>query len=272
MRHSALASTIPSIPLELPRGEPNFSLDSLSLGKRQKADRRGTSLTVSVVLHVLLLSAIVTLPLFWENVLPASDSAIRAFFVAPQEIAPPPPPPPPPAPGVHSRAATPTEPRMPAKFTAPTDVPAEVRPEPGIDLGIEGGVPGGVEGGVPGGVVGGIVGGLPTEAPPPPARVVRVGGMISAPKLVKRVEPDYPILALQARTQGIVILEAHVDVRGFVKEVTVLRGHPILEGSAIAAVKEWRYQPLLLDGQPTEFILTVTINFRLGTGPREGGA
>lgn len=137
-------------------------------------------------------------------------------------------------------------------------------PEVSFDLGIEGGVLGGVEGGVPGGVLGGIVGGLPQtlEAPPPP-KVVRVGGSITAPKLVKRVQPEYPQLAAQARLTGLVIIEALVDTHGAVKSVKVLRGAPLFDEPALAAVRQWRYQPLLLNGQPTDFIVVVTVMFNL---------
>jgi protein TonB len=124
-------------------------------------------------------------------------------------------------------------------------------------------VPGGVEGGVPGGVVGGVVGGLPSEAPPPPAKVVRIGGQIKEPKRIRYVQPVYPDLAVQSRVSALVILEAEVDVRGFVRAVKLLRGHPLFDEAAMEAVKQWRYQPLLLNGEPTGFVLTVTINFNL---------
>ena len=131
----------------------------------------------------------------------------------------------------------------------------------GVDLGD--GVAGGVEGGVPGGVVGGVVGGLPSDAPPPPAKVVRIGGQIAQPKLIRQVKPVYPDLAVQSRVSALVILEAEVDTRGYVKTVKVLRGHPLFDDAAMEAVKQWRYQPLLLNGEPTGFILTVTVNFNL---------
>lgn len=73
----------------------------------------------------------------------------------------------------------------------------------------------------------------------------------------------YPDLAIQSRIGALVILEAEVDTRGHVKNVKVLRGHPLFDEAAMAAVKQWRYQPLLLNGEPTGFILTVTVNFNL---------
>jgi protein TonB len=221
-----------------------------------------------MLLHTIVLALVVVLPLLvWEGPLPLPEDSIRAFFVTPTDLAAPPPPPPPPPPAgpktpVHAPAVV--RPLEPGRFTAPVLVPDRIEPEPGLDFGVEGGVPGGVEGGVPGGVVGGIVGGLPSEAPPPPpAPVVRVGGSIKEPKVVHRVEPVYPTLALQARLSAMLILEARVDTRGHVVAVSVLRGHPVFDEAAIAALKEWRYQPLLLNGQPTGFILTVTMNFSI---------
>jgi protein TonB len=223
----------------------------------------------SLLAHAVLILAIVVVPLlYFEDILPVPGDALRAFFVAPPLAAPPPPPPPPAPPaGARTlrRAPAAARPSEPPTFVAPVEVPEELPPvEEALDLdGQEGGVPGGVEGGVPGGVVGGIVGGLPSEPAAPAPRVVRIGGKVTAPKLMHTVRPEYPILAAQARLKGIVILEARVGVDGRVKEVKSLRGPVILVDAAIEAVKQWRYVPLLLNGQPVEFILTVTINFNL---------
>lgn len=243
---------------------PPFRFASLVLSEPERATgRKSLTFALSLVLHTALVVAIVVLPLLFYDVLPDPDT-LKAFFVAPLEIAPAPPPPPPPAPGRRTvtRAAPRPQPIAPSAFIAPIEVPEEIKPEEGLDLGVEGGVPGGVEGGVPGGVVGGVVGGLPAE-PPPATRVVRIGGMIVAPKLVHRVDPAYPELAIASRATAVVILEAQVDTRGHVKTVRVLRGHPLFDESAIEAVKQWRYRPLLLNGQPTEFILTVNLMFNL---------
>ncbi len=105
-------------------------------------------------------------------------------------------------------------------FTAPIEIPTETQPDQGIDLDVASGVAGGVEGGVPGGVVGGVVGGLSDGAPR--SAPVRVGGVIRAPKRLKYVEPVYPVLALQARVQGTIIIEATVDAAGRVSGAAVL--------------------------------------------------
>jgi len=131
----------------------------------------------------------------------------------------------------------------------------------------EGGVPGGVEGGIPGGVLGGVLGGMVSEAPPPPppppATPKRVGGDIQAPALVRRVEPEYPPVAVAGKITGTVILEATVDEAGAVTDVKVLRSILLLDQAAVKAVKQWRYQPLVLNGQAVPFILVVTLTFNL---------
>ena len=250
---------------------PPVSFQSLVLTEpTYLAGRRSATFAASAVLHTILIVAIVLVPLYFYDVLPApGERMLRTFFVTPPELAPPPPPPPPPAPSARAAVKPIAAPRPvePASFVAPIEVPSEIKPEEGLDLGVEGGVPGGVEGGVPGGVVGGVVGGLPQEVPP--AKVVRVGGQIVAPKLVRQPKPVYPELALQARASAVIIMEAQVDTRGYVKTVKILRGHPLFDAAALEAVQQWRYKPLLLNGEPTEFILTVTLIFNIQA--QEGG-
>jgi len=60
-----------------------------------------------------------------------------------------------------------------------------------------------------------------------------------------------------------VIIEAVVGTDGRVKSAHILRGHGLLDDAALASVGQWRYQPLLLNGVPTEFVLTVTVTFSL---------
>lgn len=270
------ARVLPPV-MEAPRGlvavplrpQPEFHFHSLVLTEaRSLVKGRGITAVVSLAAHAVLLSAIVLIPiLFFEDNLPASDRAVRAFFVAAPEVAPPPPPPPPPpAAGVRPKVQAPAvvPPPDPGRFVAPIEVPAQIVPDEGIDLGgVEGGVPGGVEGGVPGGVIGGVVGGLPTDAPPPPPQMVRIGGKLKAPKRVHGVAPVYPELALQARIRGMVVVEAQVGPDGRVTSVKIVQGAPVFDEAALAAVKQWRYAPLLLNGIPTPFILTVTVSFNL---------
>jgi TonB family protein len=93
---------------------------------------------------------------------------------------------------------------------------------------------------------------------------------LKEPKRVKYVTPEYPNKALQAGFAGIVILEASVDADGSVKDAKVLRGIPLLNEPAVAAVKRWRYEALLLNGTPSPFTLTVTVNFGPAPAPQLG--
>src|SRR5512147_221249 len=144
---------------------------------------RGWVWPFTVTLHALGAAAVVIVPLLGNEPLPAeNDHVANAFFVSPQFVAPPPPPPPPPA---AARAATaPKAAPTPssAAFAAPIEVPKDL-PGDSLDLGVEGG-------------------------PPPPAPVLRVGGVIREPKKVKDVAPAYPNIAKTAKIQGVVILEA----------------------------------------------------------------
>ena len=228
---------------------------------RMLAGRKSLTLAISALLHTLLVAAVVVLPLAFYDVVAPKD-ILGTFLVSPLE-APPPPPPPPRGDGprtgrVRSRIQT----QPPNGVVAPRDVPGEITPEPAIDLFGGDGDPDGVEGGVPDGVVGTIVGGLPQKVAPPP-KVVRVGGQLVAPERVRYVQPVYPQLAVASHISAIIILEAQVDIRGIVKTVSVLRGHPLFDDAAVEAVQQWRYKPLLLNGEPTEFILTVTVAFNL---------
>lgn len=237
-------------------------------------DSRPGSKFLSIVVHTVLLSAVLLIPLLYATEhLPAVKMMAAFVVTAPPPPPPPPPPPAPKAPAAESRsAAKPVESASPD--AAPVEAPTEVRPEPAVPPGVEG-VEGGVEGGVVGGVVGGIVGGLITPAPPPPppppapkpTGPVRVGGQIETPSLVKRVDPKYPPLAVAAKLTGTVILEVVVNEEGRVSDVTVLRSQGLLDRAAIDAVKEWQYSPLVLNGVPTPFVLTVTLNFSLRSAP-----
>lgn len=243
-------------------------------------DRRVVPTVFSVVAHMAILGTVIGTALFVVTEgLPQVPKMVA--FVAEMPAPPPPPPPPPP-----SAAARGPKPVQPAKavpttgqLTFPVEAPSGIAPESGIERGVDEGVPGGVEGGIPGGVAGGIVGGILTDIvppppppppplpppPPPPQKlaVVRIGGEIKAPELIHRVEPVYPDIAVMANATGVVILEATVNERGEVTNVVVLRSRKLLDQAAIDAVKQWRYTPLLLNGVPRAFILTVTLNFSI---------
>ena len=147
---------------------------------------------------------------------------------------------------------------------APVEIPDQVAEESLSDIGVDGGVEGGVEGGVVGGVIGGVVGGvlggaISAEVQEP----VRAIGEIKAPKLLKQVDPAYPEIARQARVDGTVIIEATTDIYGRVQNIKVLRSIPLLDQAAIDAVRQWVYEPMIINGRPRGVIFTVTVRFQL---------
>lgn len=81
--------------------------------------------------------------------------------------------------------------------------------------------------------------------------------------MIRQVKPPYPPLAKQARIQGTVVLEAIINKQGSVENLRVLTGHPLLIQSALDAVKQWKYKPTLLNGEPVEVVTQVTVNFNL---------
>jgi protein TonB len=90
-----------------------------------------------------------------------------------------------------------------------------------------------------------------------------VGGDVREPRKVRHVAPVYPPLAVAARVQGRVTLECVIAEDGRVTEVSLLRGHPLLDAAAAEAVRHWRYTPTLLNGVPVSVVLRVVVEFRL---------
>ena len=210
----------------------------------------------------------------------------RAFLVT--TLAPPgaPPPPPPPGPkivpGPHHALATQIFKHI---LTTPVSVPpiaAMIVDDPpeaaGGGPGVPGGVPGGVRDGVPGGLVDSIVNEgarilpvvrppevinrEPVKPPPPPVKPPRITVLRMATPLHK-VEPVYPALARQARVSGTVELLGVLGTDGRIHELKVLRGHPLLINAALDAVRQWIFEPTMLNGQAVEVSAPITVNFIL---------
>ncbi|HEU4936563.1 MAG TPA: TonB family protein [Vicinamibacterales bacterium] len=103
----------------------------------------------------------------------------------------------------------------------------------------------------------------PPPPPPPPGAPVRVGGNVQVPAKLKDVRPVYPPDALDARIQGVVIIEATIDTDGRVADAKVLRSIPQLDDAALTAVRQWEFTSTSLNGVPVPVIMTVTVNFAL---------
>jgi len=245
-----------------------FEDSLLESGGRLKT-KRGRTTTLAFIFEVALVGVLVLIPLVFTEALPKQQ--LMTFLVAP----PPPPPPPPPAAApvrvvkqiqtdiVNGQLRTPT--KIPQKVQM---IKEEEAPPPVMaSSGVVGGVPGGVPGGQMGGVIGGIISSTPVAVPKvaTPTRV-RVSQGVSAGLLVKRIQPNYPPLARQARIQGTVVLQAEISKDGSIQNLRLISGHPMLAPAAIEAVKQWKYKPYLLNGEPVEVETQVQVNFTLSGG------
>lgn len=244
--------------------------DSLIESGGRLKTKRGATTLVSFILQVALVGVLVILPLVFTEALPKQQ--LMTFLVAPPP--PPPPPPPPAATPIKTVKVVPTN-IINGQLRTPTKIPEKVQmikeeeaPPPVMSAsGVVGGVPGGVPGGQMGGVIGGIISSTPVAVPKvaTPQRV-RVSQGVSQGLLVKKVQPAYPPLARQARIQGQVILQAEISKDGTIENLRLISGHPMLAPAAIDAVKQWRYKPYMLNGEPVAVETTVMVNFTLSGG------
>jgi len=119
------------------------------------------------------------------------------------------------------------------------------------------------------GMIGTVTPSNPTTVNPavqlPRIEPVRVGGQVQETKIISKIYPVYPEVAKKARVEATVILEVTVNEQGEVAGVRVLRSHPLLEQAAIDAVKQWRYSPTILNGQPVPVVATASIEFKLSS-------
>ncbi len=209
----------------------------------------------------------------------------RAFLVTTLVTPGAPPPPPPPGPKVVPRqsyaAATRAFPNaliMPASVPQVTRIIVDPPETASAGPGVPGGVPGGERDGVPGGILPGIIEAGARMAPvahlpeaverpvvniaPAPAKPPRITVLRMATP-IHRVEPVYPALARQARVSGTVELLGVLGIDGRIHELKVLRGHPLLINAALDAVRQWIYEPTMLNGVAVEVAAPITVNFIL---------
>ena len=218
----------------------------------------------SVALLSLLLLALVVIPLFHTDTLPTRERLTMLYR--------------PPA-GAASNATSLSVPisafrSTPTKISIPSAAHAKQEaPSPPVLAtgGLVGGVLGGVVGGIPGGVVSDLLrsnGTAPVLAttPAPAPKRIRVPAPMAEANLVYDVAPKYPPEAGRERIEGTVVLMAVISKDGTVRDVRVESGLPLLAQAAIDAVKQWRYRPYLLNGEPVEIDSQITINFNLSKG------
>jgi periplasmic protein TonB len=243
-----------------------FDIFLPEMGARWKNVRKALTLSLSLVLHALLIAAVIVVPLLRaEANLPAFKST-EVRIVSPI------------LPGVppaghgkgHGKITKPGEgkpkpsdPRGPAVLTAPIEVPTTiVEEDPTIGIPGEGSGPG-VEGGAGDGSEPWEIGDeiKPDEINPAAVPITTV----RPPRLIKRVNPEYPPIAIVSRVSGKVEIVASTDIYGRVNEARVTSGNALLNGAALEAVKKWIYEPYLVNGIPRPVRFTVTITFSLET-------
>src|SRR5208282_2399623 len=244
-----------------------FEDSLLESGGRLKT-KRGRTTTFAIILEIGLVGVMVLIPLIFTEALP--KQTLFTSLIAPP---PPPPPPPPPAAAIKIVKQVQTD-IVNGELRTPTKIPQKVQmikedeaPPVMASSGVVGGVPGGIPGGQMGGVIGGIISSTPVAVPKvaTPQRV-RVSQGVSQGLLVRKVNPTYPPLARQARIAGTVILRAVISKDGSIENLTLVSGHPMLAPAAIDAVKQWKYRPYLLNGEPVEVDTEVQVNFTLAGG------
>ncbi len=242
--------------------------ESVKQGSRLNAVMCFTSLLASLAAHAAILFVLVVMPLVFFNVLHADE--LLTFLYEP-----PPPPTPPPIPTAPKAvAANPGRVVSVAAIdTAPDHIPVGLPPvdDSPVEIGMDRVIQGIGSPGLRTGDAHALVDLLPSTEPsvlPPPIPPIRrkpiiPGGNVQEAKLIFRVDPVYPELARRAHVSGSVILEAVIDEEGSVTEVRILSGHPLLNDAAIQAVKQWKYSPTVLNGEPVPVLATVTVIFQI---------
>lgn len=213
-------------------------------------------------LSVLLL-ALIVIPLFRTDPLPKRETLTMLYLQPPSAAG---------GNVTKFQAPKPASTYTPTStgITAPVHKTQEAPPSPvGTTGGMHGGVPGGVVGGVPGGVLSAMVNSAPSvpvlaKSPvPTSAKRMRIASRVAEANLIHDVTPQYPADAGRARIEGTVVLMAVIGTDGNVKDVRVESGLPVLAQAAIDAVRQWRYKPYVMDGEPVEVDSRITINFTL---------
>jgi protein TonB len=257
-----------------------FEHSLIGLEERKKSRRGWFSLPMAIVIH-LAAFATFTFASYWDVAELPDPPTNDIFYVS----MPPPPPP------IRGNGKPPTEtavkttevkPKAPEQIVQPPAVTTElapVTPQAVSDLVSDlrdGGDPDGVdEGGSEDGVpfIGvpysnGTVPSSGSGSVEPQAVVndepIVVGGAVKKPEILVKTQPRYTELARRANIQGIVVLKAVIDERGYVTDLQVLKDLPMgLDKAAIDAVRTWRFKPATLHERPVKVYYNLTVNFQI---------
>jgi len=222
---------------------------SISIGSR-----KWYTVPVSLLSHSLAVGLVIAVPLLAPSMLPDVWNGDVIAYVT--TVLPPPPPPPAARPEVSDHL--PPNPNL-APIVAPTGFSKERADLPQFENQLPSGV-----------IIGDVTDGPvePVAPPRPPATVapvepLRVGGTIRPPVKIRDAQPVYPPMAIAARIEGVVIIDATIGADGQVLGVRLLRPLPFLDQAALDAVRHWQFTPTLLNGVPVPVLMTVTVRFTL---------
>lgn len=230
--------------------------DDMVVSGQTKKTNKPWTVVLSSVMQAFLLGILILIPLISYSELPKGFNTI--YLSAPQ--------PPPPAPAPPPLRQLEQRPRVIlTRLEAPNHVPTRVvivnEPEPTMDFS-DRGIPGGAgDMGLPADILGSTT---PTPPPPPkPSSRIRVGGKVEAARLIHQTVPVYSRIAIAARVQGTVVLHAVIGKDGSITSLEYVSGPALLMKAAEDAVSTWRYQPLVLNGEPTEVETEISVVFTL---------
>jgi len=231
---------------------------------------KAVALPLAALIHGIVVLLAVTLPLLRTGDLPRVD--VFSALIAPPAPTPPLPPPRGRTGGSAARAKVKPVMAMPTnasgRLVAPLDIPDRIVEENLMGLGSDVGVEGGVECFGDGGPApqNSILSAALYRVIGEETAPIRPVGEIKPPRLVRQVPPVYPEIARQARIEGIVEVECVTDIQGRVVNVKVLRSIPLLDQAAIDAVRQWVYEPLVINGRPRGVVFNVKVRFELRQG------
>jgi protein TonB len=263
VRTAGLAFDLEATP---PRGATMFETSLLESTPLLHTRNRGPAL-ISFAIQAAIVSTLILIPLLHPEVLPLA--APRLPLLAPRYT----PPRPPPVQPARVQLVTTITP-VPTPATQAPRIPeqafrSEATPigQPALPVGVNIGTTGpnplsSLMSTAPEGIHTGVSG---PPAAAPVAGPLHISTGVSTGHLLAPIQPVYPAIARISRTEGTVVIQAIISKSGRIESAHVLSGNPMLQAAALDAVRAARYQPFLLNNQPTEVETTISINFRLGS-------
>ncbi len=240
-----------------------------SLIEKPRATQKWLLFPLSLLLHGAVIAGVLVAPLLSDSV-----QMPELKFVSVSLMATPPEPPSPPKSSSSRRAqrneasqereATP-KPMPTSRFVAPIEIPDDIEPEDSDSFFGDTGDTGEY---IPGAEYGPIDvetfnSGFLKKDTSDSSSSKMMPSRVTPPRLIRKIAPTYPPVAQNARIQGNVLVEAVTDIYGKVMNVRIISGHPLLQSAAIQAVKQWIYEPYIINGYPKAVVFTVAVNFQL---------